>query len=126
MKVETVETKEAPKAIGPYSQAKVVGDFVFTSGQIAINPKTNELVEGGIEVQTKQVLENLKEVLKAAGSSLDEAIKVTVFLSDMNDFAKMNEVYTEYFKNKPARSTVQVARLPKDVKIEIDVVALKK
>ena len=126
MKVETVETEKAPKAIGPYSQAKIVGDFLFTSGQIAINPETNELVEGDIEVQAKQVLENLKAVLEEAGSSLDDAIKVTVFLSDMNDFAKLNEIYAEYFKNKPARSTVQVARLPKDVMVEIDVIALKK
>lgn len=126
MKIKTIETSNAPKAIGPYSQAKKVDNLIFTSGQIAIDPKTNSLVEGEIEVQTKQVLENLKAVLKAAGSSLDDAVKVTVFLADMNDFSKMNEVYAEYFKNKPARSTVQVARLPKDVKVEIDAIAIKK
>ncbi|MDP2908478.1 MAG: RidA family protein [Nanoarchaeota archaeon] len=126
MKAKAVETEKAPKAIGPYSQAKVVGKFVFTSGQIPINPKTNELVTGDIEIQVKQVLENLKAVLEAAGSSLDDAVKVTVYLADMNDFMKLNEVYAQYFKNKPARSTVQVVRLPKDVRIEMDVIALKK
>lgn len=126
MKAKAVDTEKAPRAIGPYSQAKVVGKFVFTSGQIPINPKTNELVTGSIEAQARQVLENLKAVLEAAGSSLDDAVKVTVYLADMNDFAKMNEVYAQYFKNKPARSTVQVARLPKDVGIEMDVIALKK
>lgn len=124
--IKTIKTKNAPEAIGPYSQAKKVGNFVFTSGQIAIDPKTNNLVEGDIEIQTKQVLENLKAVLEAAGSSLDNAVKVTVFLADMNDFAKMNVIYAEYFKNKPSRSTVQVARLPKDAKIEIDAVAVIK
>ena len=126
MEIENIETENAPKAIGPYVQAKVVGDFVFTSGQIAIDPKTNEVIQGFIDVQAKQVLENLKAVLEAAGSSLDNAIKVTVYLADMNDFAKMNGVYEQYFKNKPARSAVQVARLPKDVRVEMDVVALKK
>lgn len=125
MNIKTIETSDAPKAIGPYSQAKKFDSLIFTSGQIAIDPKTNNLVEGDIEAQTIQVLENLKAVLKAAGSSLDNAVKVTVFLADMNDFAKMNKVYAEYFKNKPTRSTVQVARLPKDVKIEIDVIAIK-
>lgn len=124
MKIETIETEKAPKAIGPYSQAKVVGSFVFTSGQIPIDPETNELLDGDIESQTRQVLENLKSVLEEAGSSLDDAIKVTVFLADMNDFVKVNEIYAGYFKSKPARSTVQVARLPKDVRIEMDVVAL--
>ncbi|MBU4501443.1 MAG: RidA family protein [Nanoarchaeota archaeon] len=124
--MKTVNTSKAPEAIGPYSQAVIAGDLVFTSGQIAINPKTKKILEGNIEEQTKQVLENLKNVLEAAGSSLDNAIKVTVFLADMNDFGKMNEVYAKYFKKKPARSTVQVARLPKDVKIEMDVVALKR
>lgn len=126
MEIKSIETSKAPKAIGPYSQAKVVGDFVFTSGQIAVDPKTNQINLGSIEIQTKQVLENLKAVLEAAGSSLDEAIKVTVYLADMDDVAKMNEVYAQYFKNKPARSTVQVVRLPKDVRVEMDVVALKK
>jgi len=126
LKIENVETEKAPKAIGPYAQAKVIGDFVFTSGQIAIDPKTNEVIQGFIEVQAKQVLENLKAVLEAAGSSLDDAVKVTVYLADMNDFSKMNEIYAQYFKNKPARSTVQVARLPKDVRVEMDIIALKK
>lgn len=124
--IKTIETKNAPEAIGPYSQAKKVGNLIFTSGQIAIDPKTNKLIEGDIEIQTKQVLENLKAVLEAAGSSLDNAVKVTVFLADMNDFGKMNAVYAEYFKNKPARSTVQAARLPKDVRIEIDAIAVIK
>ena len=126
MEIKNVETGKAPKAIGPYSQAKVAGDFVFTSGQIAINPKTNEVNLGTIETQTRQVLENLKAVLEAAGSSLDNAVKVTVYLADMNDFAEMNKVYEQYFKNKPARSTVQADRLPKDVRVEIDVIASKK
>lgn len=126
MELGTVETGKAPKAIGPYSQAKVVGDFVFTSGQIPIDPKTNEVNLGTIESQTRQVLENLKAVLEAAGSSLDNAVKVTVYLADMNDFAEMNKVYEQYFKNKPARSTVQVDKLPKEARIEIDVIALKK
>lgn len=126
MKVETVETEKAPKALGSYAQAKVVGNFVFTSGQIAIDPETNEVIQGFIDVQAKQVLENLKAVLEAAGSSLNNVVKVTVYLADMNDFVKMNEIYSKYFKNKPARSTVQVARLPKDVRVEMDVIAVKK
>ena len=124
MKLKTVETKKAPKAIGPYSQAKIAGNFVFTSGQIPINPETNELIQGEIEVQAKQVLENLKAVLEEAGSNLDNAVKVTVFLADMNDFDKLNEIYGKYFKNKPARATVQVVRLPKDVRVEMDATAI--
>ena len=123
--MKKIETENAPKAIGPYSQAIISGSFVFTSGQIAIDPMTNQLVEGGIEEQTIQVLENLKRVLSAAGSSLEKAVKVTVFLLDMDDFAKMNEIYEKYFTQKPARSTVQAAKLPKNAKIEIDVVAEK-
>lgn len=126
MKIKTIKTEKAPEAIGPYSQAKIIGNLIFTSGQIAVNPETNELVEDNIEVQTKQVLENLKAVLEAAGSSLNDAVKVTVFLTDMNDYAKMNEIYAKYFKNKPARSTIQVAKLPKNARIEMDVIALKK
>lgn len=118
-----VSTDKAPKAIGPYSQAVKIRNMVYTSGQIALNPKTGELIDGGIEEQTAQVLENLKSILEAAGASLDNAIKVTVFLNDINDFSKMNEIYSKYFKNKPARSTVQVACLPKKAKIEIDVIA---
>ncbi len=125
MEIKTIETQNAPKAIGPYSQAKVIGNLVFTSGQIAINPETNELISGDIEVQAKQVMNNLRAVLEAAGSSLDNAIKITVYLSDMNDFEKLNKIYGEYFHTNPARSTVQVARLPKNVKVEIDAIALR-
>ncbi|MFN0140917.1 MAG: RidA family protein [Pyrinomonadaceae bacterium] len=120
-----VESPDAPKAIGPYSQAIIANGFVYTAGQIGTDPKTGTLVEGGITEQTEQVLKNLAAVLKAAGSSLDSAVKTTVFLADMNDFAKMNEVYAKFFKKPyPARSTVQVARLPRDAKIEIEVVAV--
>jgi len=122
-----VETADAPKAIGPYSQAIVANGFVFTAGQIGSDPKTGMLVEGGIVEQTEQALKNLSAVLKASRSSLESAVKVTVFLADMNDFAKMNEVYASYFKAPfPARSTVQVARLPRDAKVEIEIVALTK
>ena len=119
-----VESADAPKAIGPYSQAIVANGFVFTAGQIGSDPKTGTLVEGGIVEQTEQTLKNLSAVLKASNSSFDNAVKVTVFLADMNDFAKMNEVYAKYFKAPfPARSTVQVARLPRDAKVEIEVIA---
>ena len=122
---EKVKTESAPGAIGPYSQAVKVGDFVFCSGQIPIDPATGEFVEGGVREQTHQVLKNLSEVLKAAGSSLKGVIKTTVFVEDMNDFAEMNRVYAEYFtENFPARATVQAARLPKDAKVEIECVAL--
>lgn len=120
--MEKVHTEDAPAAIGPYSQAVKVGDFVFTSGQIALT-KGGGMVEGGVKEQAEQVLKNLQAVLGAAGTSLDNAVKVTVYLSDMNDFAEMNEVYEQYFRNRPARSTVGVARLPKDAKVEMDVVA---
>ncbi len=123
--MKAVDTEKAPKAIGPYSQAVISNNFVFTSGQIALNPETNQLVEGDIEKQAAQVFENLKHILSDAGSSLEKAVKVTVFLADMNDFAKMNEVYEKYFTKKPARSTLQAAKLPKNAKIEIDVVAEK-
>ncbi len=119
-----VETVDAPKAIGPYSQGIVANGFVFTAGQIGTDPKTGTLVEG-IEAQTEQVLKNLAAVLKASGSSMDDIVKATVFLADMNDFAKMNAVYAKYFEAPfPARSTVQVARLPRDAKIEIEVMAV--
>ncbi len=121
-----VETTDAPKAVGPYSQAIVANGFVFTAGQIGTDPKTGTLVEG-VEAQTEQVLKNLAAVLKASGSSMDDVVKATVFLADMNDFAKMNEIYAKYFKAPfPARSTVQVARLPRDAKIEIEVIAVVK
>lgn len=119
-----VETPDAPKAIGPYSQAIVANGFVYTSGQIGADPKTGTLVEG-IEAQTEQVLKNIAAVLKASGSSMENVVKTTVFLADLNDFAKMNEIYSKHFKAPfPARSTVQVARLPRDAKIEIEVVAV--
>jgi 2-iminobutanoate/2-iminopropanoate deaminase len=124
---EIVATEAAPQAIGPYSQAISLGDFVFTSGQIPIDPKTGVFVEGGIAEQTEQVLRNLAEVLRAAGTSLEAVVKTTVFLADMNDFAAMNEVYARYFTNEPpARSTVQAARLPRDARVEIDVIAVRK
>jgi len=119
-----ISSKRAPGAIGPYSQAVRLGDFIFTSGQIPIDPLSGNLVQGGIKEQTKRVLENIKGLLEDAGSSISDVVKTTVFLKDMNEFAQMNEVYGEYFRDKPpARSTVEVARLPKDVKIEIEVIA---
>jgi 2-iminobutanoate/2-iminopropanoate deaminase len=119
-----VKTKNAPEAIGPYSQAIVTNGFVFASGQIAIDPHTGRLIDGDIEQQTRQVLTNLKAVLEAAGSSLDKVVKCTVFLQDMNDFARMNAVYAEFFRPPyPARAAVQVARLPQDVQIEIEAIA---
>jgi len=125
MKREIVTTDKAPRAIGPYSQAVRAGGFVFLSGQIPLNPISGELVAGDVRVQTERVIRNLKAVLEAAGSSLDNVVKTTVFLKDMNDFAAMNEVYTQYFgKTAPARATVQAARLPKDVSVEIDAIAV--
>ncbi len=122
-----VQTDKAPKAIGPYSQAIIAGDFIFCSGQIAIDPTTGELNTGSTEDQTRQVLKNLGAVLEAAGASYDGVVKTTVYLQDMNDFAKMNAVYGEFFKIPfPARAAVQVARLPRDVKIEIEAIALVK
>ena len=122
-----VRTDKAPKAIGPYSQAIIAGGLVFASGQIAIDPATGELGTGPVEEQTRQVLKNLAAVLEAAGSSLDRVVKATVFLQDMNDFSRMNQVYSEAFQPPyPARAAVQVARLPRDVKVEIEAVALAK
>ncbi len=122
---ETISTTNAPGAIGPYSQGIKAGGMVFCSGQIPIDPATGEFVSDVVCEQTEQVLKNLSEVLKAAGSSLDAVVKTTVFLADMNDFAEMNEVYGRYFSdNKPARATVQAARLPRDAKVEIDCVAV--
>ncbi|HEX6036042.1 MAG TPA: RidA family protein [Anaerolineales bacterium] len=120
-----VSTEKAPKAIGPYSQAIRTESFVFTAGQVGLDPATMELVEGGIEEQTRQVLTNLKHVLEKAGSALKFVIKTTVFLKDMGDFAKMNAVYAEFFPgDPPARSTVQVAALPKGALVEIECVAI--
>ena len=122
-----VQTDKAPKAIGPYSQAIIANGFVFCSGQIPIDPATGNLLTGTIEDETRQVLKNVEAVLEAAGSSFDEVVKATVFLQDMNDFAKMNGVYGEFFKTPfPARAAVQVARLPRDVKVEIEAIALVK
>ncbi len=121
---EIVSTPSAPKALGPYSQAIKVGSLVFTSGQIPIDPATDSIAAVTIEDQTRQVIRNLAEVLKAAGTGLDRVVKTTVFIKDMNDFAALNAVYAELFgANKPARSCVEVARLPKDVKVEIECVA---
>ena len=121
--MKVIETKNAPGAIGPYSQGYIANGFVFTSGQIAINPATGNVEAEGIEAQTKQVCENLKAVLAEAGSSLDKAVKTVCFLDDMNDFAAFNQVYGEYFTGKPARSCVEVAKLPKGVKVEVEVIA---
>lgn len=119
-----VSTEDAPKAIGPYSQAVVENGLAFLSGQIALDPATGALVEGDVAAQTERVLENLKAVLEEAGGSLNSVLKTTVFLKDMGDFAKMNEVYARYFNaNAPARSTVQAAKLPRDVLVEIDAIA---
>ncbi len=122
---QVISTENAPGAIGPYSQAIKAGGMVFCSGQIPIDPATGEFVSDIVSEQTDQVLKNLGEVLRAAGSSLDNVVKTTVFLADMGDFAEMNEVYGRYFnENKPARATVQAARLPKDARVEIDCIAL--
>jgi len=119
-----VSTPQAPKAIGPYSQAVIHNGIVYLSGQIAIDPATNQLIEGDVVAQTHRVLTNLKAVLEAAGSSLESVLKTTVFLKEMADFPKMNEVYGQYFSaNPPARSTVQAAKLPRDVSVEIDAIA---
>ena len=121
---EIIATEKGPKAIGPYSQAIRANGFIFTAGQVAFDPATNQIVEGDVAVQTARVLENLKAIVEAAGSSLDHAVKATVYLKDMGDFAAMNEVYGRFFNvAPPARSTVEVARLPKDALVEIEVVA---
>ncbi|HUE83896.1 MAG TPA: RidA family protein [Pyrinomonadaceae bacterium] len=124
---QRVQTDKAPQAIGPYSQAIKTGGFVFASGQIAIVPQTGDLIAGGIAEQTEQVLKNLMAVLEAAGSSLDQVVKTTVFLLDMTEFGAMNEVYGRFFTGEPpARATVQAARLPRDARVEIEVIALVK
>ncbi len=121
---QIIATDKAPAAIGPYSQAVRTGNLIFTSGMIPIDPATNTLVEGGIEVQATRAFENLKQLLIASGSGLDKVVKTVVFIKDMNDFAKVNEIYATFFTGDyPARSCVEVARLPKDVLIEIEAVA---
>lgn len=122
--MEKIYTKNAPEALGPYSQAVKSGNLIFTSGQIAINPADGKIVEGGIAEQTEQVCKNLAEVLKASGSSIEKAIKTTCFLADMGDFASFNEVYGKYFTSKPARSCVAVKTLPKNVLCEVEVIAV--
>jgi 2-iminobutanoate/2-iminopropanoate deaminase len=122
---EVIATNNGPKAIGPYSQAVKTNGLVFLSGQIALDPETQQLISGDVSAQTERVLQNLAGILKAAGSSLQQVVKTTVFLKNMSDFAAMNEVYGRHFTEAPpARSTVEVARLPKDVLVEIDVIAL--
>jgi 2-iminobutanoate/2-iminopropanoate deaminase len=122
---ETISTEKAPGAIGPYSQAVKAGNMIFCSGQIPIDPVTGEFVSSDVAEQTRQVLKNLNAVLEAAGASLSGVVKTTVFLADMNDFTAMNEVYAEFFSdNKPARATVQAARLPRDARVEIECVAV--
>lgn len=121
---KVVSTDAAPKAIGPYSQAVIAHGFAFLSGQIPLDPATNTLIEGDVAAQTERVLENLKAVLSACGSGLDQVVKTTVFLKSMDEFAKVNEVYGRYFKeNPPARATVEAARLPRDVRVEIECIA---
>ena len=122
---DTIHTEQAPKAIGPYSQAIRAGGFLFASGQIPIDPQTGQFVAGGITEQTEQVLKNLSAVLQAAGSSLDRVVKTTVFLADMDEFTSMNEVYGKFFsENPPARATVEAARLPRDARVEIEAIAV--
>jgi 2-iminobutanoate/2-iminopropanoate deaminase len=122
---EIISTEKGPKAIGPYSQATKANGLIFTAGQAALDPETGRVVEGDVARQTARVMENLKAIVEAAGSSLDRALKATVYLKDMNDFAAMNEVYGRYFPaNPPARTTVEAARLPLDVRVEIDLIVL--
>ena len=122
---EVISTAHGPKAIGPYSQAIRANGFIFISGQVAFDPSTGNLLEGDIAAQTDRVMKNLKAIVEAAGSTLDKVVKTTVFLKDMNEFTKMNEVYGKYFAAAPpARATVEVARLPRDVRVEIELIAL--
>lgn len=119
-----ISTPKAPAAIGPYSQAVLVNGMLFTSGVIPIDPETNTLVEGGVIVQARQAISNLKNLIEASGSSMDKVVKTTVFIKDMNDFGKINDIYKDFFTSDfPARSCVEVARLPKDVLIEIEAIA---
>lgn len=124
--MKIINTKNAPAAIGPYSQAILVNNILFTSGQIPINPETNEIVSSNIEEQTKQVLKNIKAILEEAGYNLNDVAKTTIYLKDLQHFGTVNKLYEEFFNgHKPARTTIEVSRLPKDVLIEIDAIALK-
>lgn len=124
MKKEIISTTNAPAAIGPYSQGTKLGNLIFTSGQIPLVPSTGQIVEGDVQAQTRQALENLKGLLESQGTNLDNVLKTTVFIKDMNDFTKINEIYAQYFtSNQPGRSCVEVARLPKDVLVEIEAIA---
>lgn len=126
MKKEVISTSKAPAAVGPYSQAIKVDNFIFTSGQIPFDPETNKLVGEDIESQTRQVFKNVTAVLEAAGATLDDVVKTTMFIQNMDDFNTVNEIYGEFFtENPPARSAVEAARLPKDVLIEVEVIAIK-
>jgi 2-iminobutanoate/2-iminopropanoate deaminase len=125
MKKEIINTTKAPAALGPYSQAIKAGNTIYVSGQIPLIPETMEIISDDVQEQTKQSLENVKAVLEAAGATLNDVVKASVFIKDMNDFAKINEIYATYFtENNPARACVEVARLPKDVKVEIEVIAV--
>ncbi|MGL1891782.1 MAG: RidA family protein [Spirochaetaceae bacterium] len=124
--MKKVNTKNAPRAIGPYSQAVIYGGLIYTSGQISINPETQLFIHGGIKEQTELVIKNLSEILKSEDSSLENVIKTTIFLKNMDDFIIVNEIYNKYFMHKPARSTVEVSRLPKDALIEIECIAILK
>lgn len=125
MKKEVISTDKAPKAIGPYSQAIRAGEFVFVSGQISLNPDSGEVVTGDIEAQAERVLKNVAAVLEAAGSSMEDVVKTTVYLKDLSDFPRFNECYARFFtKNPPARATIEASRLPKEVRVEIDAVAV--
>ena len=124
MQKKPVKTTEAPEAIGPYSQAIRIGDFLYTSGQISLDPKTMEMITGNIELETKKVLQNIEAILSAEGLNFGHVIKTTVYLTDLSEFARMNQVYEKFFSNtKPARACVQVAALPKGAKVEIDAIA---
>ena len=124
MKKKPVNTTEAPAAIGPYSQAIRIGDFLYTSGQISLDPKTMEMITGNIELETKKVLQNIEAILSAEGLNFGHVIKTTVYLTDLSEFTRMNQVYEKFFSNtKPARACVQVAALPKGAKVEIDAIA---
>ncbi len=121
---ERIITEKAPLPVGPYSQALKWKNFIFLSGQIPIDPKTNKVIEGDITSQTRQVIENIRNILVEAGADLDNVIKITIYMKNLKDFEKMNYIYAQYFKNKPARTTVEVSNLPKGVLIEIDVIAI--